>query len=133
MFIPALTEPVVKSGYASVVLQSSRILAHERYSTSPVVGDKVEYVVPLDAGTWTLTIVHTQANNNGTVAVSIDGVSVQTIDGYNASTGSTIATITGIAIAEAGTHRLKVEVTGKNASSASYYFALSGFSFTKTA
>lgn len=86
------------------------------------VGDYLDYVVDVPAaGSYELQLGMRAARNRGTVQVSIDGVEVgDPIDSSRATTGYAAFPIGTHTFAEAGTHRLRLDVVGRNPASSSF-------------
>lgn len=94
--------------------------------TLPAIGDTraADFYAPASA--YDVNVTYNKGPNAGIVDVQIDGVSIGTIDLYDAvDTGNHTASFTDVAIST-GRHLLTLGVTGKNAGS-SNYFANLGF------
>jgi hypothetical protein len=99
----------------------------------PTVNDTISYDLPIGAGTWTLDLLHLAGTNRGIYTVAVDGVTVGTVDGYNAVLSAVRGQVTGIAVATGGTHRVTLTVATKNATSTSYRGSVSAIMLTRTA
>ena len=94
----------------------------------------VEWDVWLDAGTWKYAHTALDYTDSGIYTVQLDGVTVGTIDGYNAVlTRNVYKEITGIAVATSKVYTLKILMATKNASSSNYGPRLSSIALIKTA
>lgn len=94
---------------------------------------EIYWDIGLSGGTWDFELTSSTANNRGIYTVSIDAVSVGTIDGYTA--GSVLfarSVLTGITIAS-GTRRLKLKMATKNASSSNYFGTIQHIQLRRTA
>lgn len=102
------------------------------YNSSAADGDYLEWGVCLDAGTYTLMMIATAANNRAIVDMQIDGGVEATFDMYSAGqVNNKRFTQTNIVVATAGIAILKMVINGKTGSS---YFALpSLFTLWRTA
>lgn len=100
---------------------------------TPAIGDDLSWYVSLDSGTYTLTVMATSNNNRAIIDLTLDGSSIGSYDAYSASLNhNAIATFTGIVVSTPGNYLLKMDVSGKNASSNNYYFPGNWFSFIRT-
>lgn len=96
--------------------------------------DEIGWDVVLAKGTWTISLLHAKANNAGIYTVSLDGVTVDTIDAYaSATTYDNVSSISGYDVASTGRKRLLLKMATKNASSAGYYGYLQSVSLRRTA
>lgn len=85
------------------------------------------------AGTFTLSFFHFTGANRGIYTVAIDGVTKGLIDGYTASTGSTVdETLTGLVLIN-GQHTITFTMATKNASSSNYFATISAAVLLQTA
>jgi len=99
----------------------------------------VSYDFICAAGIYSFNLLHIIGPNRGIYTVTIDDVTVATIDGYAADyyTGQgqigapTMSTVTGIFLS-AGAHIIKFAMDTKNASSSAYYGSVSSAVFTRT-
>lgn len=94
--------------------------------------DYVTAKVALDAGTWTVTVIHDKDTNRGIATVSLGGSTLGTIDAYAAATANVVTQFTGVTVATAGVYDLKLLITGKNGSSSNYFFGLNHVAATRT-
>lgn len=118
----------------NTITQSSLHLMGGYRGTTAHQNAEVGWDVILAAGTWTITIGHAENTSYGIYTVSLDGSSVGTVDGYNASaTSNVVDTITGVTVATTGKKRLLLKMATKNASSTNYDAVLYFVSLTRTA
>ena len=116
MFYPRFPES--NTGFTFVVSTSAHL---NTYANSNNQNDEVTYLVGLFAGTYRFTLLYHPANDQGIMDVQLDGVSVGTIDLYNASGSfNTQASIDGIVIATGAWMTLKLKMSTKHASSSGY-------------
>lgn len=88
----------------------------------------------LDVGTWKFCLVHRLNPGAGIYTIKFNGVSVGTIDGYNAANiPNTYSEITGIAVATAGVYTVQVIMATKNAASSAYYGIVQSLALIRTA
>jgi hypothetical protein len=96
--------------------------------------EEVTWLVLIAAGTWSFQLIHERDSDRGIYTVSFDGVSVGTIDGYNAVTSSnTQSAITGIAVAATTVKVVSLKMATKNAASSNFRGAPQLLTFLKTA
>jgi hypothetical protein len=95
------------------------------------VGDSISYAIPsVTAGTYQVQMEWKGNNSRGIVQLSVDGTNVgPTLDQY--ASGQTYPTTTfgTVTFSSAGTHTVKLTVTGKNASSSNYQISSDKFTF----
>lgn len=129
--VVASSAPRATSGFTSATFASTDYFT-TRITSTGAQGSWVEWDVLLAAGTYTLTFYQRLAVDNGIYTVSVDGVDVGAIDGYNAGGGSTPAPVQlqGIAVAT-GQHRVRFTMATKNASASGYLGRFSGFALTE--
>lgn len=130
--IIAATPPVVSVNWDSFTASAGGYLLGFRRFTSGAQNDEIAWDVNLDAGTWSLTLLHEADPNRGIYSIRLGGVEVGTIDGYNASATNTISTVTGITVASAGRVRLGLKMATKNASAASFFGSISAVTMGRT-
>lgn len=94
--------------------------------------DYFEYPVLLRAGTWNLDMIAVRNSNCGIATITIDGVSVGTLDWYGGADYKLLQTLSGISIATAGVKTVRFASATKNGSSSGYYLEISGIVFTRT-
>ncbi len=76
---------------------------------------------PIPAGTYRLQLAYKANNNRGQVRVAIDGATVgDALDQYAPAVAFTAATLGRVTFATAGTHIIRLGVSGKNAASSGY-------------
>lgn len=74
----------------------------------------------LGAGLWDFEVLYDQEASCGIVALSLDGVTLGSIDMYGTSDQQHRATIRGV-VPFSGRHKIALTVTGKNGSATHYY------------
>jgi hypothetical protein len=90
--------------------------------------------VTLSPGTWTMAMIHHQDSNRGIYTVTLDDVSLGTVDGYNGALNrNTQSTIAGFSVTTPGKKRLAFTMATKNGSSSSYFGTLSAIQLFRTA
>jgi len=102
-------------------------------NTSTADGDNISYDIYLDAGTYTLRILHMRYGSAGILDVDIDGVEVASFDLYRATYAVTLSTETSISIATAGRKTLRLRIDGKHADSSDYAMYIIWISLWRTA
>jgi len=124
----------VGQGTWALIINAAYLFCGYIYNTSHTDGDNISYDIYLDAGTYTLCVLHSTINNCGILDVDIDATEVDTFDCYSAAPVVNVkATQTGIVIASAGRKTLKLRVDGKHASSSDYYAVVNWISLWRTA
>lgn len=105
-----------------------------KYNSPSALNDEINFDVILSAGTWTIEVMHDKGVDRGMVEVALDGVAVGTIDGYDAGGLYDVrSNISAVTIAATGKKRLRLKVTGKNASATNHIFALQHIQLRRTA
>lgn len=124
--------------FASIAVDASTWTNFRRVSSSGVVNNEVVFLLPspLEAGTWTFTLMHQQASNRGiyTIAVSPDAstwTDLTTIDGYAGSTTNTRSAATSVTVA-ADMAYVRLKMATKNASASDYFGFWTFFSGVRT-
>ena len=102
--------------------------------SSAIDGAYFEWIVWIEAGTWTLEYWYLTGASYGITRLSLDGTALGAdIDTYTASTvRNNRATRTGIVVATSGTHTVKALTSGKHASSSGYQIGAHGFDLRRT-
>jgi len=97
-------------------------------------GTYVEWPITLSAGTWRIDVTHPRLPTGAIMRVSLDDVSLGTIDTYAASaTENAVASIT-VSVASPGRKTLRVAVDGRNpANTTGWYAGLQRIALTRTA
>jgi hypothetical protein len=129
VFVVGVSAPSATTGFTANVDLSSQF-GDYRISTSAQ-NDTITWPVTLDAGTYTLTLIHSKGTSRGIYTIKIDGSSVGTIDGYNGSTTNNVTDLASIAVT-GGYHTVEFLMATKNGSSSAYYGIINGFSLTRT-
>lgn len=96
------------------------------------VGNYVEFQEQMTAGTWTFVFETNNAASGGSFTVAVDGVTVGTIDTYNAANTPTRTELAGVVIAATGKHLIRLTVTTKNPSASADTCRIAGYSATRT-
>ena len=113
--------------------QSSSRVGGAFLGTTNMSGNWVEFSVALDAGTWTITLIHDKGTSYGQCDVKIDGTTVGSINQYNGSTlNNQVTEITGVVVAADGDHTVRFVNTGTGGG-ASYSIFLGALGFQRTA
>jgi hypothetical protein len=101
------------------------------YLNATATGQWAEFTTPsIAAGTYSLRFRYKQNNARGQHTVRVDGTQVGgTVDEYASTSGYTQVTLGNVTFASAGTHKIRLTVTGRNASSSSYVLAPDSFTF----
>lgn len=92
-----------------------------------------DFMVLLEKGTYNITITRATAANYGIVTWMLDGITLGTVDGYNASTvynGTT--TYSSVNVPISGWHLLEGIILSKNASSSNFSAGLQHIRFNRT-
>jgi hypothetical protein len=92
-------------------------------------GSWMELTLPnVPAGSYTLKMKYKTNNNRGQLQLKVDGVSLGgTVDQYASPSTYPEATFGTVAFSAAGSHQVRLTVTGKNASSSSYVLSADRF------
>ena len=111
------------SGVGGDIVPYGRTLYVSGDGTHPPIETSVhEFTVPvvLQAGTWTVRVMHVRASNAGILDVYMDGTKIGTIDCYTSGSGVNDSTddITGVVVASTAEHVLKCRV---DSTSSGYY------------
>jgi hypothetical protein len=84
----------------------------------------------LPAGTYQVKYQYKHNTGRGQHNVTLDGTQVGgTVDEYSSSSGYTQTTLGTITFSSTGTHKIRLNVTGKNSSSSAYTLAPDSFTF----
>jgi hypothetical protein len=91
----------------------------------------VDFTTPsIPAGTYQIKFQYKQNTARGQHTLAVDGTQVGgTIDEYSTTSGYTQVTVGTVTLAATGTHTIRLNVTGKNASSTSFVLAPDSFTF----
>jgi hypothetical protein len=90
------------------------------YQTGPAVGNKWSYSVLLGAGNYHLSMLYHKWASGGIMALKHGATTIGSVDFYNAAFQYNQISSWNITIATSGIIEFTGEITGKNASSASY-------------
>lgn len=101
------------------------------FNTSNSVGDEVTFSVYLDAGSYSLNLVHYKFTNLGIIQISVDGVSVGTVDMYSAGYIQPALSQVSLNIAAPKQCTISVKIIGKNPSSSFFYCVLHGMGIVR--
>ena len=113
--------------------QHSTALGGGYYTSNGAQNDYFDTDFWSEARTYKYAQVVRKDSNIGIATISIDGSSVGTLDGYNASTlQSQYQEITGIVVATAGVKSIQVKMATKNASSTNYYGYIGSMAWIST-
>ena len=86
----------------------------------------LEWDIPLQAGTWTIDVVHVMSDDAGILSLSLDGSSLGPgIDAYRPQADgfalNEVGTFAGVDVATTGIHTLRIATPTKNPASAGYF------------
>ena len=86
----------------------------------------LEWDIPLQAGTWTIDVVHVMSADAGILSLSLDGSSLGPgIDAYRPQADgfalNEVGTFAGVDVATTGIHTLRIATPTKNPASAGYF------------
>lgn len=102
-------------------------------SATASVGDRLTWRPLLKAGTYRLRTFGQSQSINGITATQVNGVTVASIDWYNAvAFAPDVREHTGITIPNDGVQEITFRVTGKNASASNFFFVFSAILMTRT-
>ena len=104
-------------------------------SGAAAINDSVTYDVALDAGTWTVTVIHFKVNSGGIADVILDGSSIGTINMYQVSATATwnvVTQFTGVTVATPGVYDLELIASSKDPSSSNYLCRYHLITLTRT-
>ncbi len=89
------------------------------------IGDYAEFLVPLAAGNYNFDISYATFSSAGIIKLTVDGVDIgATIDAYSATTVRYLQTTRSSVAVAGGLTPIRIEVTGKNASSSNYRYII---------
>lgn len=89
------------------------------------IGDYAEFLVPLAAGNYDFNISYATFSSAGIIKLTVDGVDIgATIDAYSATTVRYLQTTRSSVAVAGGLTPIRIEVTGKNASSGNYRYII---------
>lgn len=98
----------------------------EFYNTGTyAIGNYAEFLVPLAAGNYDFDISYATFSSAGIIKLTVDGVDIgATIDAYSATTVRYLQTTRSSVAVAGGLTPIRIEVTGKNASSGNYRYII---------
>jgi hypothetical protein len=98
---------------------------------STATGQFVEYTTTsIPAGTYSVQMAYKTNNNRGILSLKVDGTQIGgTLDQYASPSTYPTTTFGNVTFASAGTHVIRLTVTGKNASSSSFTLSADKFTF----
>lgn len=111
---------------------SSSIFYGHAFPSVPTIGNYLEWVVDLSAGTWEAEILHSSSNNYAIAHLLLDGVDQGQADFYLPSLTYNQRSTIGFTVGEAGLHTLRLAANSKNASSSNYYLPMQLIRLTRT-
>lgn len=132
VWVSLAQQPDALSGQGNVQSVSGIWLNLRRISAAPQVGDFFEYLLPLRAGVWSLTVLLMRDASRGIFDVSIDGVVVATYDAYAAAGAAAAETFTDLEVPQTALVPVRFEVTGQNPSASAAHMTVSAFSMRRT-
>jgi hypothetical protein len=94
-------------------------------------GSYIDFAIPsVAAGTYQLQMEWKGNTSRGTLQLSVDGANLGgTLDQYSANQSYPTTPFGNVIFASAGTHTVRLTVTGKNNSSSNYYLSADKFTF----
>lgn len=90
------------------------------------------YELVMMAGTWSIRWVYRKTSSGGIITATLAGVSLTTVDTYNASNAEANVTQTGITVSASGYQSLVLTNPTKNGSSGGYGFIIHGIELWRT-
>ena len=98
------------------------------------VGDNITFSIPtVQAGTYSLQMEWKGLGSRGILQFAVDGTNLgPTLDQYSSSATYPTTTFGTVTFASAGTHTIRLTVTGKNSASSGYGLSADKFVFTAT-
>ncbi|HTB80804.1 MAG TPA: chitobiase/beta-hexosaminidase C-terminal domain-containing protein [Opitutaceae bacterium] len=95
------------------------------------VGDYINFAIPsVAAGTYQLQMEWKGNTTRGILQLSVDGTNVGgTVDQYSAAQSYPTSTFGNVTFSSAGTHTIRLTVTGKNSASGNYQLSADKFTF----
>jgi hypothetical protein len=129
--IPGIVSPAASVGTWTVALAATDLFNGRITGTAQ--SNSISWDVALAAGPVTFDLYHYRDIDGGIYTVSIDGVSVGTIDGYCATgvAGPRKSSIVGAVVTYSGIHRVTLTMSTKNASSTGYVARVNGIGFIR--
>jgi hypothetical protein len=119
------------SSGATTTLQTDSLASGGQWVSldSTAAGQYVEYTTPsIAAGTYSVQIAYKAYTTRGILNLKVDGTQIGgTVDQYASPSTYTSSTFGNVTFATAGTHVIRLTVTGKNASSTNYILSADKF------
>lgn len=100
---------------------------------TPAINNEIGWPVLLNAGTWTMTMLHWLSTNRGIYTHKLDSTTLGTIDGYAASPTFAAFEIASIVVATPAVYTHKLVMASKHASSTNYYYVPAWIVWRQTA
>lgn len=132
--IDALTEPTARSSPAVFGGQINAACFGNGYRQASSDGHWIEWAIDLSAGSWRIDLMHARGPSGPILRFTLDGVSLGTLDTYNAADAfNSVATLT-FTTSSPGRKVLRIAVEGRNPANTTGYFArLQKLALTRTA
>ena len=103
-------------------------------TSSAAIGSFVEFTTTsIPAGTYDLRLTWKSNTNRGQMSMSVDGVTIGTLDQYGTGTTFPTRSIGAVTFATAGTHLIRMTSTGKQPAAGTYLLSADKFSFISQA
>ena len=133
--VPWSAPPEVISGTYAKFTSFTGYTQGAAYNPSVANGNYFGYKVALAAGTWRLDVIYRKSTDGGIWQPKLDGTNVGSgVDSYAAATAyNNLHAVTGISVTAAGMKELRLELTGKHASSTAYLMVLQSITLARTA
>jgi hypothetical protein len=121
------------SSGATTTLQTDSLASGGQWVSldSTAAGQYVEYTTPtIAAGTYSVQIAYKAYTTRGILNLKVDGTQIGgTVDQYASPSVYTSSTLGNVTFASAGTHVIRLTVTGKNASSTAFILSADKITF----
>ncbi|MCA1571919.1 MAG: hypothetical protein LC798_16730 [Chloroflexi bacterium] len=126
--------PITQTNFYGITAAAGYFFGGYVITVSPHQNAEIGFDVVLAAGTWRVELIHHTGTDRGIYTVSLDGVTLGTIDGYAAAgVVNTRSAIAGVVVASPGKKRMLVKMSTKNASSTDYKGVLQHIQLVRTA
>lgn len=130
--ILAIDSPKSHTNFATTVGATTGQALNIQRISSGAQNAFIEWDLPMDGGTWTFDLMYRKDATYGIYTISVDGVSVGTIDGYaGVAAVSNLTSVTGIVVAP-GMRAVRLTMATKNASSSNYTALFNSLSLVRT-